>query len=82
MAFIAIKNQLPSLYGFIAGIGSLAFGIFVEYVTKELKKNKFWAWIVAIIISGIYIPSIFIILGIIGLLGLVHKNTRTAFFNK
>lgn len=63
----------------LSAVLSIAFGIFVEIVIKSLKKHKFWAWITGIIICGLYIPSIFIILGIIGLVGLLNKDVRTDF---
>jgi len=61
---------------------SIASGVFIEIVIKNLKNNQFWAWVAAVIICGLYIPSLFIILGIIGLKGLLDKEVRKEFIIK
>ena len=61
---------------------SIAIGIFVEIVIKSLKNNKFWAWVAGLIICGLYIPSLFIVLGIIGLIGLLDRDVRKDFLKK
>lgn len=52
---------------------------FIEIVVRGLKRHKYWAWIASIIIFGIYIPSIFIVLGIIGLIGILKQDTKKIF---
>lgn len=59
---------------FCAGLG-----IFVQFIIRGLKKTKYWAWIAGLIITGLYIPSLFIILGIIGILGLLDKSVIDEF---
>ena len=54
----------------------IGFGIFIEYVIKELKEYKYWAWIAGIIISALYI---FALLGIFSLIGLLQEETRNNF---
>ena len=61
---------------------SIAIVIFVEIVIKSLKNNKFWAWVAGLIICGLYVPSLFIILGIIGLVGLLDKDVRKDFLKR
>ena len=68
-----------SSISFIAAIMSLGIVVFVEWVVRGLKERKYWAWISGIVISAICIPSILIVLGIIGLIGLADENTRRAF---
>ena len=58
---------------------SLAMAIFVEFVIHGLKKTKYWAWIAGVILTAMYIPSLFIILGIIGILGLLDKSVMSDF---
>lgn len=65
-----------------SGLFMIAMGVFIEIVVKSLKNNKFWAWIAGLIICGLYIPSIFIFLGIIGLIGLLDKDVRKDFLRK
>ncbi|MBU1119185.1 hypothetical protein KKH43_04865 [Patescibacteria group bacterium] len=69
----------PMLLGVVL---SIAVGIFLEFVISALKKQKYWAWIAGIVISIIFIPSAFIILGIVALIGLLDENTRKAFEKK
>lgn len=56
----------------------VSFGIIVfnEIVIAHLKKGKFWAWIAGICISGLYIPSIFLLLGIFMLRALIDNETK------
>ena len=61
---------------------SIAIGIFIEIVITGLKNNKFWAWVAGLIICGIYVPSLLIALGIIGLIGLLDKDVRKNFLEK
>ena len=55
-------------------IVSVALVIFLEIVVMALKKGHFWAWIAGICIAGLYIPSGFMILGIIMLIGLLREE--------
>ena len=83
---IAFLTILPK-YVYIAGASfvalfSIGIGVFVEIVVNGLKNNKFWAWVAGLIICGLYVPSFFIILGIIGLIGLLDKDVRKDFLKK
>ena len=62
----------------IVGLGgfSILLGVGVEVVIWHLKKGKSWAWIAGICIAGIYIPSGFMPLGIIALLGLLETESK------
>src|SRR3989344_678736 len=71
-------KYLPFLAPYIALF--IGMGVFVEIVIKGLKDNKYWAWIAGLVVCGLYIPSIFIVCGIIGLIGLLNKEVRTDFF--
>ncbi len=57
----------------------LGMVIFIEMVCRHLKQGKYWAWIAGLILFGIYIPSLFFILGIIGLIALLKPESK-AFF--
>lgn len=58
---------------------SLGMAVFIEIICRHLKQGRYWAWIAGLILCGIYIPSLFIILGIVGLLGLLKPDTKTYF---
>jgi len=68
--------------GFLLVFVSFGMAIFVEIVIKGLKQEKFWAWVTSVVICSIYIPSGFIIFGIIGLVGLLNKDVRKDFLKK
>lgn len=57
----------------------LGMAIFIEIVCQHLKQGKYWAWIAGLILSGIYIPSLFFILGLIALIALLKPESK-AFF--
>jgi len=57
----------------------LALAAGVEVLVVGLKKRRFWAWIVGIIVSGTYVPSLFLPLGALGLWGLLAAGSRKSF---
>jgi len=75
-----LKYYIP--FGAFIALISIGMGVFVEVIIKGLKDNKFWAWVAGLIICGLYVPSLFIILGIIGLIGLLDKEVRKGFLKK
>lgn len=50
--------------------------IFIEKTIEWLRNKKPWSWIAAIIISWIYVTSIFFILWIIWLIWLLNKEIK------
>lgn len=53
-----------------------ALVVFLEIVVQSLKAGRYWAWIAGICVAGLYIPSIFIPLGIPILLGLLKEDVK------
>lgn len=53
-----------------------AFAVFVEIIVHYLHKKKYWAWIAGIIIGGMYLPSLFLPLGVLIFIGLLDKNVQ------
>ncbi len=49
--------------------------IAAEIIVRGLKKEKYWGWVASIIFFGMNIPSLFIVVSIIGLIGLFKKET-------
>jgi hypothetical protein len=49
---------------------------FLEIVVNSLKKGRYWSWIAAVIVTGFYIPSGYIMLGIFMLIGLMDEDVR------
>ena len=51
----------------------------VEFVPVGLRRRRFWAWVVALCIFGLYVPSLFLPLGALGLWGLLDPGSRAEF---
>jgi len=51
----------------------------IEAVVYGLRRRKFWAWVVGIILFGLYVPSLFLPLGAFGLWGLLDEGSRAEF---
>ncbi|NJN59278.1 MAG: hypothetical protein HC879_18150 [Leptolyngbyaceae cyanobacterium SL_5_9] len=87
--FIATQPASPEEYsiavqplGIFLGVFTLIFSFLlaagVEVVVWGLRKLKYWAWIVGIVICALYITSAFVILGGLGLWGLLDSDTQAA----
>jgi hypothetical protein len=57
----------------------LLTAVFTEIVVYKLKQEKYWAWVAAIILSGFNIASIYCLLGIISMAGLVNKEVARVY---
>ncbi len=80
---IPAEERLFYILFFLFGsITSLAMGIFFEIVIKNLKEKKYWSWIAALVLCGMYLTSLLFPLGIIGIIGLVDKEVKEDFFAK
>lgn len=60
----------------IIAVTSLCIIAFNEVVLHYLRKGAFWSWVAGVIVFGLYIPSIFLPLGVIGLTGLMNPAVR------
>jgi hypothetical protein len=78
---LAMENNANSLIGFsiclFTMIGALVSVI--EVIAYGLTQRKFWAWVAGLIVFGIYVPSLFLPLGALGLWGLLDENSRREF---
>ncbi len=51
----------------------------IEIVAHALKRRKFWAWVAGLCIFAMYLPSLFLPLGALGLWGLLDEGSRAEF---
>jgi hypothetical protein len=51
----------------------------LEFVVQGLRRRKFWAWVVGIVVFGTYATSAFLPLGAFGLWGLLDSGSRAEF---
>lgn len=70
-------------YGLAIAMGlsgfCLALCIGIEVVALGLRNRKFWAWIAGLCIFSMYVPSLFLPLGALGLWGLLDEGSRAEF---
>ena len=66
--------------------GDVALAVFclclaagVEVIAHGIKKRRFWAWVAGLCIFAVYLPSIFLPLGGLGLWGLLDAGSRAEF---
>tara|TARA_Y100001978_G_C23611397_1_gene393757 strand:+ start:629 stop:967 length:339 start_codon:yes stop_codon:yes gene_type:complete len=74
-----IDDIIFSFWTYFLLILTLGIIVFIEVVIASLKKRKKWSWFAALIICAIYIPSAFIILGIIGIIPLLKEEVKSDF---
>jgi len=79
ISFPEVRDQYPIWIGICTGLLSVGFAVFVEIVVQGLKRRKFWAWVAGLCLSGLYVPSLFLPLGVMGLIGLLDPASRAAF---
>ena len=63
----------------VMAILAMLIAAFLEVVIVYLRKRKFWAWIAGLVVAGIYVPSLFLPLGILIFIGLLAKSSRQEF---
>jgi ABC-type molybdate transport system permease subunit len=61
------------------GLFVLGLAVGVEFVRRGIINRKFWAWVAGLCIFGVYTPSIFFPLGLLGFWGLLAKGSRAEF---
>ncbi len=67
------------LFGTICASFCVVLAAGVEVVAYGIHKRRFWGWIAGLVVCGIYTPSLFFPLGILGLWGLLAPGSRTEF---
>jgi hypothetical protein len=67
----------------VFGFGMLVFcillGLGMEVVAYGLRGRRFWAWIAGLCIFAMFLPSLFLPLGALGLWGLLDAGSRAEF---
>ena len=79
ISFQDVREQYPIWIGLCAGVFIVGFAVFIEIVVQALNRGKFWAWVAGLCLSGLYIPSLFLPLGVMGLIGLLDPVSQAAF---
>jgi chromate transport protein ChrA len=73
------RDKLPTAFGVVALILCLVLVAGIEVVASGLRRRRFWAWVSGLCIFGLYLPSLFLPLGALGLWGLLSPGSRVAF---
>jgi hypothetical protein len=57
----------------------IALIVGIEFVAAGLRRRALWAWVAGLCIFGLYVPSLFLPLGALGLWGLLGEGSRREF---
>ncbi|HLE03353.1 MAG TPA: hypothetical protein VI729_01900 [Anaerolineales bacterium] len=79
ISFQEVREQYPIWISVCTGLLGFGFAVFIEIVVRALNRRKFWAWVAGLCLSGLYIPSLFLPLGVMGLIGLLDPASRAEF---
>jgi len=79
ISFPEVLEEYPIWIGICTGLLTVGIAVFLEVVVRSLQRRKFWAWVAGLCLSGLYVPSLFLPLGVMGLIGLLDPATRAAF---
>jgi len=60
----------------ILAVLSFVFAALPAIIAWGLRRRRFWAWVSGVILFGIYLPTVFLPLGVIGLRGLLNAGSR------
>jgi chromate transport protein ChrA len=74
-----LREELPAAFGVVGLIFCLILVAGIEVVASGLRRRRFWAWVSGLCIFGLYVPSLFLPLGALGLWGLLSPGSRAAF---
>jgi hypothetical protein len=63
------------------GLATLCAGMSWLYfrVERGIREEKFWAWVTALILSGVCLFSIFLPMSVLVIIGLCHPHVRGKF---
>ena len=67
----------PGFY--FIGVFSLGVSGGVEVVAWAIRRRKYWGWIAGLCGFGMYTPSLFLPLGVLGLWGLLDAGSQEVF---
>jgi hypothetical protein len=73
------QSEFAFLFTIFMQAFCLAIMIAVEIVVSGIRQRKFWAWIAGLCVFAIYVPSLFLPLGALGLWGLLDEGSRLEF---
>ena len=73
------EYMLPSgALWLLAGL-CIVLAIVARRLMHALRQRKRWAWIAAAVLFVLFLPTVFLPLGLVGLFGLMSKGTRAQF---
>ncbi|MBD3416083.1 MAG: hypothetical protein GF416_02975 [Candidatus Altiarchaeales archaeon] len=75
------KEGIVFMVVFLFGFAAIVV-VCTEALVRGLRRDSFWAWIISLVVLGIYAPSLYFPLALLGILGLVWRSSRERFLNK
>lgn len=86
LVFVVLTFVLPTdtdgwspFMGYFMAAILVPFIVFLEILITALRKRRFWAWIAGLIVASMYVPSLFLPLGIMLFIGLLSNESRSEF---
>jgi chromate transport protein ChrA len=75
----AQPTRSPSGLGLAGCVLLLAFAAGIEMVARGLRRRMYWGWVAGVCILTLYIPTVFLPFGAVGLWALLTPATRALF---
>src|SRR5713101_6732144 len=73
-----LSSSQRAFLAFLGGACAL-LALGVEFVAYGVHRRRYWAWITGLCVFGLYVPSLFLPLGLLGLWGLLDRGSQEAF---
>ncbi len=64
---------------FVIALFAIPIVALIEFIVRGLQAHKFWAWVLAISLGGIYFFSLFFPLGAVILWGVLSRESKELF---
>lgn len=84
MSSLTPQGLMDNFSGLISGafIVAIALSVFTVFIVDGLKKQKLWAWVSALSIFLLALPSFALPAAVIGILSLLDVEVRTSFLKE
>ena len=79
LATPSIRSEMGADLILAVFIISVVLIVVIEVVASGLHRRRFWAWVAALCLFAMYLPSLFLPLGALGLWGLLSPGSRVTF---
>lgn len=75
---LGLSFESDSGLEFFLAVASIGLVVGVEAVARALQRRRFWGWVAGLCVFAVYVPSLFLPLGAVGLWALLAPGSRAA----